>query len=57
MAVVEKAMEVTGGRGFFRSHQLQRLLRDVQAAAYHPLPEKKQLRFTGRLALGLDPVR
>lgn len=56
MATVEKAMEVSGGRGFFRRHNLQRLLRDVHAAPYHPLPEKKQLQFTGRLALGLDPV-
>ena len=56
IATVEKAMEVSGGRGFFRRHELQRLLRDVHAAAYHPLPEKKQLLFTGRLALGLDPV-
>jgi alkylation response protein AidB-like acyl-CoA dehydrogenase len=56
VATVEKAMEVSGGRGFFRGNELQRLLRDVHASAYHPLPEKKQLLFTGRLALGLDPV-
>ena len=56
LATVEKAMEVSGGRGFFRRHGLQRLLRDVHAAPYHPLPEKKQLRFTGRLALGMEPV-
>ena len=57
IATVEKAMEVSGGRGFFRRHALQRLLRDVHAAPYHPLPEKKQLQFTGRLALGLEPVQ
>jgi len=56
MATVEKAMEVSGGRGYFRRHRLQRLLRDVHAAPYHPLPEKRQLQFTGRVALGLDPV-
>ena len=56
VATVEKAMEVSGGRGFFRTHALQQLLRDVHAAPYHPLPEKKQLLFTGRLALGLKPV-
>ncbi len=56
IATVEKAMEVSGGRGFFRKHDLQRLLRDVHASPYHPLPEKKQLLFTGRLALGLLPV-
>lgn len=51
---VEKAMEVTGGAGFYRAPGLERVWRDVQAARYHPLQEKPQLRYTGRLALGLD---
>jgi len=50
---VEKAMAVAGGAGFFRSTGLERLFRDVQAARYHPLTEKKQLDLTGRFALGL----
>jgi alkylation response protein AidB-like acyl-CoA dehydrogenase len=53
---VEKALEVAGGAGYFRSLGLERLLRDVHAAQFHPLTEKKQQLFTGRLALGLDPV-
>jgi alkylation response protein AidB-like acyl-CoA dehydrogenase len=56
IATVEKAMEISGGRGFFRHHPLERLLRDVHAAPYHPLPAKKQHLFTGRLAMGLDPL-
>jgi hypothetical protein len=32
------------------------LLRDVHGVQFHPLPEKRQLLFTGRLALGLAPV-
>ena len=55
-ATVDKAIEVSGGRAYFRRHDLQRLLRDVLASPYHPLPEKRQLLFTGRLALGLSPV-
>lgn len=51
---VEKAMEAAGGGSFFRSLGLERLYRDVQGARFHPLPEKPQLRYTGRLALGLD---
>lgn len=51
---VEKAMEVAGGPAFYRSFGLERAFRDVQAARFHPLQEKPQLRFTGRLALGLD---
>ena len=51
---VEKAMEAAGGAGFYRKTGLERLFRDIQAARYHPLQEKAQARFAGRLALGLD---
>ena len=51
---VEKAMEVASGAAFFRSLGLERLFRDVQAARYHPLTEKKQLEYTARYTLGLD---
>jgi alkylation response protein AidB-like acyl-CoA dehydrogenase len=54
IATVDKAMEVTGGGSFYRSLGLERLFRDVQGARYHPLQEKVQLRYAGRLALGLD---
>jgi alkylation response protein AidB-like acyl-CoA dehydrogenase len=53
---VEKAMEACGGSGYFRATRLERLLRDVLASQFHPLAEKKQLVFTGRMAQGLDPV-
>jgi acyl-CoA dehydrogenase len=51
---VEKAMEVAGGAAFYRDVGLERRFRDVQAARYHPLQEKAQLRYAGRIALGLD---
>jgi alkylation response protein AidB-like acyl-CoA dehydrogenase len=53
---VDRAMEAAGGAGFYRSSGLERLLRDVRAGHYHPLPEKQQMAFSGRLALGLDPI-
>ena len=53
---VEKAMELVGGSALYRSVGLERLFRDVQGGLYHPYHEKRQHRFTGRLALGLDPV-
>lgn len=56
IATVQKAMEIAGGPGFFRGSSLERLLRDVSAAPYHPLPEKRQLHFTGLIALGRDPI-
>jgi acyl-CoA dehydrogenase len=51
---VEKAMELAGGAAFYRDLGLERAFRDVQAARFHPLQEKPQLRLTGRVALGLD---
>lgn len=51
---VERAMELAGGAAFYRGMGLERAFRDVQAARYHPLQEKPQLRYTGRVALGFD---
>jgi len=51
-----KALEASGGRAYFRASGLERLLRDAEAAQFHPMPPKKQQRFTGRLAMGLDPI-
>jgi alkylation response protein AidB-like acyl-CoA dehydrogenase len=51
---VERAMEVAGGASFYRRFGLERAFRDIQGARFHPLQEKAQLRYTGRLALGLD---
>jgi alkylation response protein AidB-like acyl-CoA dehydrogenase len=53
---VEKAMTVAGGAAYFRGMGLERRFRDIQAARYHPLQEPKQHRFSGRIALGLDPI-
>jgi alkylation response protein AidB-like acyl-CoA dehydrogenase len=52
--VVEAAMDVARGAGYFRALGLERRFRDVQAARYHPLRGAAQRRYTGRLALGLD---
>jgi alkylation response protein AidB-like acyl-CoA dehydrogenase len=56
LATVEKALEVAGGAGFYNKVGLEKLARDIHAVRYHPLQEKRQLLFTGRLALGLDPI-
>ena len=54
IGTVEKAIELVGGRSFYRNLGLERLFRDVQAARFHPLTEKPQQEIAGRLALGLD---
>jgi alkylation response protein AidB-like acyl-CoA dehydrogenase len=53
---VAKAVEAAGGPGYLRSSVLERLSRDVTAGNFHPLAEKRQQLFTGRLAMGLDPI-
>ncbi|MFN0105544.1 MAG: acyl-CoA dehydrogenase family protein [Bryobacteraceae bacterium] len=54
VGTASKAIEVTGGAGYFRQPGLERLLRDALASQFHPLPPKKQQRFTGRVSMGLD---
>jgi len=56
IATAEKALAATAGPGFYRSFGLERFVRDAHGAQFHPLPEARQHLFTGRLALGLDPV-
>ncbi len=53
---VQAAMEASGGAGFYRQNGLERLLRDVQAGHYHPLPAKQQMIMSGRLGLGLEAI-
>ncbi len=36
IATVDKAVEIAGGRAFFRKSPLERLARDVRAARFHP---------------------
>jgi alkylation response protein AidB-like acyl-CoA dehydrogenase len=53
---VAKAVEAAGGPGYLRGSVLERLSRDVTAGNFHPLSEKRQQLFTGRLAMGLEPI-
>ncbi len=53
---VELAASIIGGPGFFKSHPIARIVRDIRAIQFHPLPEKHQQLFSGRITLGLDPL-
>lgn len=52
-----KALEASGGLGFMRSTGIESLFRDSMAAHFHPLQEKRQLLFTGSLAMGKEPPK
>jgi alkylation response protein AidB-like acyl-CoA dehydrogenase len=56
LAAGEKALEASGGSGFYRASGLERMVRDLHAGQFHPLQEKRQVLFSGRIALGLEPV-
>jgi alkylation response protein AidB-like acyl-CoA dehydrogenase len=51
-----KAMETSGGDGYFRTSGLERMARDLAAARFHTLQPKKQHRFSGLVAMGLQPI-
>ena len=51
----EKAVEACGGPGYLRPFGIEALLRDVTASHFHPMQEKRQLLFTGALAMGKEP--
>lgn len=53
IAAVEFAMELAGGASFYRATGLERRLRDIQAARFHPLQSGPQSRYAGATALGL----
>jgi alkylation response protein AidB-like acyl-CoA dehydrogenase len=52
---VELACELSGGASFYRSSELERAFRDIQAVHFHPLPERRQAVFTGLWLSGEDP--
>jgi alkylation response protein AidB-like acyl-CoA dehydrogenase len=52
--VVDGAMDVLGGRSYFRSSPLERAFRDVRAGTFHPFTPEATLAYAGQLALGGD---
>lgn len=54
--VARLALELGGGAAYQRASDIERLFRDAHASLYHPLAEAEQEVFSGRLALGLDPI-
>jgi alkylation response protein AidB-like acyl-CoA dehydrogenase len=52
--VVNLAMDLLGGRSYFRRASLERAYRDVRAGTFHPLNPEVTLSYAGKLALG-DP--
>lgn len=48
IATVEKAVEIAGGRSYFRKSPLERLARDVRAGRFHPLSAPVSFQVAGQ---------
>jgi alkylation response protein AidB-like acyl-CoA dehydrogenase len=53
--VVEKALSLVGGAGYFRKGPLERWYRSVRAGEFHPLNWGDLCAYAGKMAFGLDP--
>jgi len=51
--VCDLAMEIAGGRAYFKGSPIERAYRDIRGAKLHPLNPEDTLLHGGRLALGL----
>ena len=53
--VVDRAMDLSGGAGAFRSNRLEQLFRDIRMGRFHPGNRLLAPELIGKLCLGLDP--
>ncbi len=52
--IVDRAMEVSGGAGMFRSNELERLFRDARCGRFHPANTFLAHEIVGKTVLGID---
>jgi alkylation response protein AidB-like acyl-CoA dehydrogenase len=52
--VVDLAMDMSGGSGFFKANELERLYRDVRAGGFHPANTALTHEIVGKTTLGID---
>lgn len=52
--VVDIAMDMSGGSGFFKANELERLYRDVRAGGFHPANTALTHEIVGKTTLGID---
>ena len=51
--IIDIAMEMSGGSGFYKSHELERLYRDMRGGGFHPANSALTHEIVGKTALGI----
>jgi alkylation response protein AidB-like acyl-CoA dehydrogenase len=51
--IVDIAMEMSGGAGFYRANELEHLYRDIRGGAFHPANSALTHEIVGKTALGI----
>jgi alkylation response protein AidB-like acyl-CoA dehydrogenase len=54
-AIVDRALDLSGGAGAFRRSRLEQLFRDVRMGRFHPGNSMLAHELIGKLCLGVDP--
>jgi alkylation response protein AidB-like acyl-CoA dehydrogenase len=54
-AIVDRALEVSGGFGMFKKSELERLFRDARAGRFHPANGSLSHEVVGKMTLGINP--
>jgi len=52
--VVDIAMDMSGGSGYFKTSELERLYRDVRAGGFHPANSALTHEIVGKTTLGIE---
>jgi alkylation response protein AidB-like acyl-CoA dehydrogenase len=51
--IIDIAMDMSGGSGFYKAHELERLYRDVRGGGFHPANAALTHEIVGKTALGI----
>ena len=54
-AIVDRALDLSGGAGAFRRSRLEQLFRDVRMGRFHPGNSMLAHELIGKICLGVDP--
>ena len=54
-AIVDRAMDLSGGAAAFRTNRIEQIFRDVRMGRFHPGNSLLAPELIGKLCLGIDP--